>query len=192
MRRTTAVVIVAAVVSGAGGAWHLGGAGSASAVPSWAASPVDAVRGSSEHSHDDEPDEPCPRGRDDTEPPGRHGGLTRTTAARWARAQQAARAAEVELVLRSGWRSLQRQQELWDCALEREGSAERARRWVLPPEESEHVRGRALDVGPANGAEWLAANGWRFGLCQRYANEPWHFEPLSTPGERCPRLERHP
>jgi D-alanyl-D-alanine dipeptidase len=38
----------------------------------------------------------------------------------------------------------------------------------------------------------LEANGYRFGLCRRYENEWWHFEPLVAPGTQCPALEEYP
>ena len=36
-------------------------------------------------------------------------------------------------------------------------------------------------------SDWLIRNGAQFGLCQIYANEPWHYElrPLATAGG-CP------
>ena len=36
--------------------------------------------------------------------------------------------------------------------------------------------GKAVDVGPVEADNWLIRNGSRFGLCQIYANEIWHFE----------------
>jgi len=48
-------------------------------------------------------------------------------------------------------------------------------------------------MGPARGVAWLRENGVRFGLCQRYANEPWHFERLAgARGSDCPALQAHP
>ena len=44
------------------------------------------------------------------------------------------------------------------------------------PEQSRHVLGQAVDIGGVDADYWLIANGARFGLCQIYANEPWHFE----------------
>jgi hypothetical protein len=41
---------------------------------------------------------------------------------------------------------------------------------------SKHVSGEAVDIGGPGADQWLIANGSRFGLCQIYANEPWHFE----------------
>jgi D-alanyl-D-alanine dipeptidase len=109
-----------------------------------------------------------------------------------ARAIAAAAADGVELRVTSGWRSRAKQQRLFDAAVAKYGTPERARQWVLPPEESEHVRGGAVDIGPESGARWLEVNGVRFGLCRRYANEPWHFERLAAAkGSACPALQAH-
>ncbi|MCU1676701.1 MAG: peptidase and DD-carboxypeptidase VanY/endolysin [Frankiales bacterium] len=109
------------------------------------------------------------------------------------RAIAAAAADGVELRVTSGWRSKDHQQRLYDEAIAKYGSPEAARMWVLPPDESAHVDGAAVDVGPAEGARWLEANGEQFGLCRRYANESWHFERLAgARGSRCPALEPHP
>ena len=50
------------------------------------------------------------------------------------------------------------------------------------------AEGDGVDVGPADGAAWLGEHGARWGLCQVYANEPWHFEALVEPGGTCPDL----
>jgi hypothetical protein len=114
------------------------------------------------------------------------GRLTQEMAARVEKAITAATEAGLTLTITSGWRSHDYQQGLFDDAVQRHGSPDVARQWVLPPDESMHVRGLAVDVGPEAAALWLAENGWRFGLCQRYANEPWHFEPITSPGGACP------
>ena len=108
------------------------------------------------------------------------------------RALAAAHAAGVELRVTSGWRSAEHQQALYEQAIDKYGSPEKARHWVLPPSESEHVRGGAVDVGPAPGARWLEEHGVRWGLCRRYDNEPWHFERLAgAVGSSCPAREPH-
>lgn len=108
------------------------------------------------------------------------------------RAIAAAREDGVELRVTSGWRSADKQQRLYEEAVRKYGSPEAARAWVLPPDESEHVRGAAVDVGPEEGIRWLQRHGVRFGLCQRYDNEPWHFERLAgAKGSRCPPREPH-
>jgi D-alanyl-D-alanine carboxypeptidase len=108
------------------------------------------------------------------------------------RATAAAAADGVELRVTSGWRSAAHQQELYDAAVGKYGSARAARQWVLPPAESEHVQGGAVDVGPAEGARWLEKHGVAYGLCRRYDNEPWHFERLAgAKGSVCPPREPH-
>lgn len=108
------------------------------------------------------------------------------------RAIAAATADGVDLRVTSGWRSARQQQQLFDAAVATYGSAERAHHWVLPPAESAHVRGLAVDVGPSAGARWLERHGVHFGLCRRYGNESWHFERLAPArGARCPALQAH-
>lgn len=97
-----------------------------------------------------------------------------------AAAVQAARAAAAEaghtLAVTSGFRTAAEQQALLDAEVAERGSREEAERWVFPPERSMHVRGLAVDVGDGPAADWLAANGARFGLCQTLGWEWWHFE----------------
>ncbi|MFC8723249.1 M15 family metallopeptidase [Kitasatospora sp. NPDC057198] len=97
-----------------------------------------------------------------------------------------ARARGVDLRITSGWRSPAYQQRLLDDAVTRYGTLDLARRYVNTPERSTHVSGRAVDVGPTDAADWLGRNGARYGLCQVYANEMWHFELLTAPGGTCP------
>nr|WP_244305646.1 M15 family metallopeptidase [Kitasatospora cheerisanensis] len=97
-----------------------------------------------------------------------------------------AQAQGVELRVTSGWRSRSYQQRLLDAAVARYGSLESARRYVNTPEKSAHVSGKAVDIGPTNADDWLNRKGARYGLCQVYANEMWHFELLTTPGGQCP------
>jgi hypothetical protein len=119
-------------------------------------------------------------------------GLTPTLRERMERALVAARGAGVDLRVTSGWRSVERQQELLDAAVRKYGSLAAATRWVLPPADSAHVRGMAVDVGPPEAARWLERHGSQFGLCRRYDNEPWHFEALTEPGGTCPPREPYP
>ena len=105
-----------------------------------------------------------------------------------ARAVDAAARDGVELYVSSGLRSAEEQRILWEEALEEHGSRAEAARWVLPPEVSSHVTGKAVDVGPAQGAAWLGEHGSRWGLCQVYANEPWHFERVTRNKGECPAM----
>lgn len=100
------------------------------------------------------------------------------------------------LNITSGWRSLEYQQMLFNRAIVSNGSIEEASKWVLPPEFSNHPWGLAVDInykqGKPEAAAWLESIGFRFGLCRRYKNEWWHFEPLVAPGRSCPVLEDYP
>jgi LAS superfamily LD-carboxypeptidase LdcB len=108
----------------------------------------------------------------------------------FSRARAAGLAAGLDLQINSGFRSAAEQQRLYGAAIAKYGSPEKARHWVLPPAESGHVRGLAIDVGPPAAAAWLEKHGVRFGLCRRYLNEWWHFELLAPAlGQRCPALE---
>ncbi|MCP2337977.1 M15 family metallopeptidase [Actinomadura rupiterrae] len=78
--------------------------------------------------------------------------------------------------LTSGHRDAVEQHRIFGEEVWRTGSVEAARRRVLPPEESSHVRGLALDVRPTEGAQWLERHGARYGLYRTYDNEWWHFE----------------
>ncbi len=82
----------------------------------------------------------------------------------------------VQLVINSGWRSAAYQERLFSEAVDERGSADAAARWVATPERSSHVSGDAVDIGDDGGRTWLSEHGARYGLCQVYANEPWHFE----------------
>jgi hypothetical protein len=110
---------------------------------------------------------------------------------RFTTAQSFARADGVELSLISGFRSLSRQQMLFDREVAIRGSESEAAKWVLPPQFSKHPRGLAIDVNYPDGRDealWLERNGSRFGLCRVYANEWWHFEGVIAPGQACPDL----
>ena len=97
----------------------------------------------------------------------------------------------VQLVVDSGWRSPAYQEHLLRQAVSEYGSEREAARWVATPDTSSHVSGHAVDIGPSTAAAWLAENGARYGLCQVYANEPWHFE-LRPAANGCPPLYADP
>ena len=107
-------------------------------------------------------------------------------------ARDAADAAEreqgIHLVVTSGWRSSAYQGWLLSQAVARYGSAEEAAKWVSKPEDSRHVTGDAIDIGPFDGTLWMQSNASRFGLCQIYSNELWHYELASGHGGSCPEL----
>ncbi|WP_031068769.1 M15 family metallopeptidase [Streptomyces sp. NRRL WC-3742] len=97
-----------------------------------------------------------------------------------------AKAQGIEMSVTSGWRSKAYQQRLLDKAVAKYGSLEQARRFVNTPEKSAHVSGKAVDVGATAADYWMIQHGAKYGLCQVYANEIWHFELLTTPGGTCP------
>ncbi|MGY2080430.1 VanZ family protein [Modestobacter sp. SYSU DS0657] len=92
----------------------------------------------------------------------------------------------VDFHVSSGWRSAAYQQALFDAAVAEHGSPAAAREWVLGPDESSHVTGDAVDIGPTDAMSWLAQHGSDYGLCQTYGNEMWHFELAVERGGRCP------
>jgi len=115
---------------------------------------------------------------------------------RYEAAKAAAKKKGYKLSITSGYRTLAQQKYLFERAVKRNGSVEEATKRVLPPEKSNHPWGIAIDVnygaGGAKGkkaAAWLEKYGYKFGLCRRYRNERWHFEPLVSPGQKCPKME---
>lgn len=104
-------------------------------------------------------------------------------------AANAAAADGVTMTINSGWRSAEFQQTLLDQGVQTYGSLAAARQYVQTPTASRHVTGEAVDVGGPQADQWLIANGARFGLCQIYANELWHFELVADPAGNCPPLE---
>ncbi|CAB4544168.1 unannotated protein [freshwater metagenome] len=110
---------------------------------------------------------------------------------RFKAAHLAAKREGVNLYITSGFRSLSRQELLFEKAVDKYGNETEAAKWVLPAPYSHHPRGLAIDVnypGDRQGAKWLELNGSKFGLCRVYANEWWHFEGVIAPGEICPPL----
>lgn len=113
-------------------------------------------------------------------------GLTAELAVAYTLARQEAARSGVTLSITSGKRSRAEQEALWRDGVATYGSPGAARRWVLPPGESTHVTGEAIDVGPRSGAQWLDRHGYRWGLCRTFDNEWWHFEFVTVPSQPCP------
>lgn len=80
--------------------------------------------------------------------------------------------------INSGYRSIERQAELFDAALAKYGSESAARRWVAPPGRSQHNFGNAADLGfgSAGVRDWWHQNAGGYGLDFPLGNEPWHIE----------------
>ena len=99
----------------------------------------------------------------------------------------------IVLYVNSGWRSPEYQRRLLREAVTEYGSEEEAARWVGTPETSAHVSGEAVDIGSSDATAWLSAHGSRYGLCQVYANEPWHYElRIEASDHGCPALYADP
>lgn len=76
----------------------------------------------------------------------------------------------------SGFRSTERQTELWTDALEKYGSAEAADDWVAPPGRSLHEKGLAVDLGGDVEEAARLVEELDLPLHRPLPNEPWHFE----------------
>jgi D-alanyl-D-alanine carboxypeptidase len=117
-------------------------------------------------------------------------GLTPPTRAAFEAARIEALWRDGELIgLTDGYRDARAQAELLADAVRRTGSVRLALQRILPPDQSRHVTGTALDVRPAEGARWLERYGARHHLYRIYDNEWWHFE--YRPEGQLPRLP-HP
>ncbi|MCF2532988.1 D-alanyl-D-alanine carboxypeptidase family protein [Yinghuangia soli] len=120
------------------------------------------------------------------------GKLTAAASAAYSAAKQAMAAEGVQMTLTSGKRSYQHQKDLWEQEVAKTGSSAAARNRVLPPDESSHVDGIAIDINQA-AQPWMKAKGAQYGWCQIYGNESWHFEfRAKYKTEGCPALKPHP
>lgn len=104
----------------------------------------------------------------------------------------------IELVMVSGYRSYDRQEELFEQEVAERGSVEAAAQWVAVPGTSEHQTGLAVDIsaksvncdlveefGSTAEGIWLQENAHEYGFILRYPAEdtevtginyePWHF-----------------
>lgn len=103
----------------------------------------------------------------------------------------------VKLKAVSGYRSYDKQSNIYNSKLKRVGSKEKADEYVARPGASEHQLALAMDVGQESdkvnltssfgrtkGGKWVRENCWRFGFILRYdegweeitgySYEPWH------------------
>jgi LAS superfamily LD-carboxypeptidase LdcB len=105
----------------------------------------------------------------------------------------AAEGAGVKFDIESGWRSPEYQEQLLHEAVSKYGSEEEAARWVATPNTSAHVWGDAVDIGSPDAMAWLSEHGAKYGLCQIYRNEPWHYELRSEAIDHgCPPMYADP
>jgi hypothetical protein len=112
-----------------------------------------------------------------------------------------ARAQGIDLGVGSGYRSYEKQKRLWEQALKKYGSAEKARKWVAPPGGSFHNKGLAVDLHSSGNAlgkeknakatEWAHANAKKYGLHFRMGHEPWHIEPIEATKSSSGKEDEH-
>jgi hypothetical protein len=83
-----------------------------------------------------------------------------------------------DVTINSGFRSVERQRQLFDAAVAKYGSVEAARKWVAPPGRSQHNMGNAADLGFQSPAarEWFHQNAGQYGLEFPMSYEPWHIQ----------------
>lgn len=83
-----------------------------------------------------------------------------------------------QISIYSGYRSPEKQAQLYQAALQKYGSPEAARKWVAPPGSSQHGFGNASDLRFATPAarEWAHQHAAEYGLAFPLGNEPWHVE----------------
>jgi muramidase (phage lysozyme) len=87
-----------------------------------------------------------------------------------------------DIKLYSGYRSNERQAELFRDAVAKYGSEEAARKYVAPPGKSKHNHGLAADLKYSSDAakKWAHQNASDFGLHFRMKHEDWHIEPINA------------
>jgi len=82
----------------------------------------------------------------------------------------------------SGYRTPERQQELWEAAAAKYPDPEVRDNWVARPGTSSHNYGLAADLSYADdeALKWAQENAARYGLNFRMDNEDWHIEPANV------------
>lgn len=90
-----------------------------------------------------------------------------------------------KITINSGYRSNERQTQLWQEALQKYGSVAEARKWVAPPGNSQHNKGNAADLGYGSDAarQWAHDNASKYGLQFPLGNENWHIEDADARGK---------
>lgn len=95
------------------------------------------------------------------------------------------------LQIGSGFRSVERQAQLFADAVQKYGSEAAARKWVAPPGGSQHNQGQAVDIwykgqrldsAPAEVRQWVHDHAADYGLRFPMSWESWHIEPANARG----------
>jgi len=90
--------------------------------------------------------------------------------------RNAANDSGIRFEVSSGWRSDAYQRQVFEQAVAKYGTEAGAARWAARPGTSVHEHGEAVDISNPAATAWLSRHGDSYGLCQIYANEPWHYE----------------
>lgn len=87
------------------------------------------------------------------------------------------------LTINSGYRSTERQAQIYAETVKKRGAAE-AGKWAAPPGRSFHNHGQAVDLGFTSpvARQWVHDNAGKYGLGFPMAHEPWHIEPIGARG----------
>lgn len=89
-----------------------------------------------------------------------------------------------KLGIYSGYRSEERQRQLWE-------NSDKSGKWVAPPGRSFHNHGQAVDLAydgqslrhaPPEVQKWVHDNAGKYGMFFPMKHEPWHIEPVGTRG----------
>lgn len=85
----------------------------------------------------------------------------------------------------SSYRSVAKQQRLFNQAIRKYGSVQKARKWVAPPGKSRHNYGNAIDLNMYRNGKKIPQKEFdtiiaQAGMYRPMSWETWHIEPLST------------
>jgi LAS superfamily LD-carboxypeptidase LdcB len=100
--------------------------------------------------------------------------VEKRTACAFTQMANAARSAGHNLVINSGFRTMEEQQYFWNCYQTKKcNNGNLAAR----PGYSNHQNGIALDLSTGGGVySWLAGNAHKFGFVRTVPTEAWHWE----------------
>lgn len=122
--------------------------------------------------------------------------LQKEASAAYMKMRMAAKRDGVNLIPISGFRTVEYQKGLFDKAVAKYGSEEKAALWVAPPNYSEHHTGTALDIGDKKNKncdveacfentpsfKWLSENAGKYNFYLSFSKddtnvsyEPWHW-----------------
>ncbi len=134
---------------------------------------------------------------------GRDEFLEREAAEAFNQMKLSAKNSGINLIIISGFRSIESQKQLFQKQIQKQGTKEAAARLSAPPGHSEHHTGYALDIGDekqplkdlkfefenTKAFEWLLMNGVTYGFelsfpknnNQQVSFEPWHWRYIGSP-----------